>query len=333
MLTLVTGATGLVGNNVVRLLLERGEAVRVLQRDGADPRPLAGLNIEIARGDVRDAPAVRRACDGVQRVVHAAAYVHIGWANQPLQEAINVEGTRHVVAAAHEAKARLIYVSTVDTIGLGSRDAPASEDSAPDPRARVPYVVTKRAAELLVLEGVDRGLEAVIVNPVYMLGPWDWKPSSGRMLLRVARGRALLAPRGGNDFCDVRDVAAGIHAAASRGKIGRRYILGGEPWRYVDAWRVMAKVAGTRGPICRAGPIQLLVAGWAGDFWRLVSGSEPDVNSASITLSFASHHYSYERAATELGYRTRPLRETVTDAWQWFCEHGYGPRPYPPRAS
>ena len=325
MLTLVTGATGLVGNNVVRLLLDRGEAVRVLQRSAGEPRSLQGLNVEVARGDIRDASAMLQACRGAQHVIHAAAHVHIGWSDGALQRAINVDGTRNVVTAARETGARLVYVSTVDTLGVGTRQQPANEDTPPDPRIKVPYVLTKREAERAVLDGVEQGLEAVIVNPAYMLGPWDWSPSSGRMLLRVARGNALLAPRGGNDFCDVRDVAAGILTAAERGQVGRRYILGGEPLRYVDAWRVFAEVAGVRGPVCRAGPMQLWVAGWAGDFWRHVSGHEPDVNSATISMSFMFHHFSYARAAAELGYRTRPFRESVVDAWKWFCDYGYVP--------
>ena len=323
MLTLVTGATGLVGNNVVRWLLDRGEAVRVLEREGRDPRPLNGLDIERARGDIRDAEAVRQACRGVGRIVHAAAHVHIGWTGMELHQAINVTGTKNVVAGALEAGARLVHVSTVDTLGLGKCKEPANEDTPPDPRMRCPYIVTKRAAEQVVLDAVERGLDAVIVNPTYMLGPWDWKPSSGRMLLHIARGRQLLAPRGGNDFTDVRDVAAGIYAAANRGQRGRRYILGGEPMSYLAVWKLFAEVAGVRGPICRCGPLNIMIAGWAGDVWRLVTGHEPDLNSASTKLSAQHHHFSYRRAAVELGYAPRCAREAVEAAWDWFCEHGY----------
>jgi dihydroflavonol-4-reductase len=323
MLTLVTGATGLVGNNVVRWLLDHGQQVRVLEREGSDPRPLKGLDIERARGDVRDLAAIRNACRGVGRIVHAAAHVHIGWTGKELHQAINVEGTGHVVAAAQEVGARLVHVSTVDTLGLGKRNQPADEQTPPDPRMRCPYIVSKRTAEQTVLNAVERGLDAVIVNPTYMIGPWDWKPSSGRMLLHIARGRQLLAPRGGNDFCDVRDVAAGIFAAAERGQPGRRYILGGEPMSYLAVWKLFAAVAGVRGPICRAGPLQIMCAGWAGDCWRLVTGHEPDLNSASTKLSAQHHHFSYRRAAEELNYAPRPAREAVQAAWDWFCQHGY----------
>jgi dihydroflavonol-4-reductase len=213
MLTLVTGATGLVGNNVVRLLVERGEAVRVLARNGNHVRCLDGLPVEIAHGDVRQPETIRQACRGAARIVHAAAEVHIGWTGLDSQRAINVEGTRNIAKAARAESARLCYVSTVNTLGLGTRQMPADEETPAHEMVPCPYVITKREAEQVVLEQVEAGLDAVIVNPAFMLGPWDWKPSSGRMLLDLATGWGRLAPPGGNDFCDVRDVAAGILAA------------------------------------------------------------------------------------------------------------------------
>jgi dihydroflavonol-4-reductase len=323
LLTLVTGATGLVGNNVVRRLLHEGQRVRVLQRTTSDPRPLAGLDVERAEGDIRQPEAVLAACRGVDRVVHAAAHVHIGWSGLKTHRAINVEGTRNVARATRAAGAKLVHVSSVDALGRGSRERPADEESVQHIRMHCPYVLTKRAAEAVVLEEVERGLEAVIVNPVYMLGPWDWRPSSGRMLLHVARGKAMITPRGGNDFCDVRDVVGGLLAAAERGQCGRRYILGGEPLSYLEAWRMMAEVVGVRRPRSKAGPMQMLAAGWIGDFWYQVSGREPDLNSAAVVISSEHHHYSYRRATEELGYRPCSARSAAEAAWSWFREHGY----------
>jgi dihydroflavonol-4-reductase len=326
MITLVTGATGLVGNNVVRLLLDRGRAVRVLGRQRSDTRPLAGLDVERVTGDVCDADSLGRACQGVQLVVHAAAQVHIGWTGLQSQRAVNVEGTRNIARAARQAGARLVHVSTVDTMGRGTRAQPADEDTPLGRHIECPYVVTKREAEQVVLGLAADGLDAVVVNPAFMIGPWDWKPSSGRMLLAIGRGRGFLAPPGGNDFCDVRDVAAGILSAAERGATGRRYILGGEPLSYYEAWSLFAEITGRRKPrrVMRVPVLRTL--GALGSLWGHVIRNEPDLNSASAAMSMMEHHFSAARAIRELGYQIRPIRAAAEVAWQWFLEHGYAAR-------
>lgn len=326
MLTLVTGATGLVGNNVVRLLLDRGHAVRVLERTGSDSRPVDGLDVERAIGDVCDAGSVRSACRGVSLVVHAAARVHIGWTGLEAQRHVNVEGTRNVARAAREAGARLVHVSTVDTVGRGTRACPANEETPVARGLECPYVVTKCEAEHVVLDLAAEGLDAVVVNPAYMIGPWDWKPSSGRMLLAVGRGRAFVAPPGGNDFCDVRDVAAGILAAAQRGVAGRRYILGGEPLSYYEAWTLFAEITGGRRPLRVMRVPVLRSLGALGSLWGRLTGHEPDLNSATAAISMMEHHFSPARAVRELGYQMRPIREAALAAWEWFLRYGYAPR-------
>ena len=325
---LVTGATGLLGNNVVRLLREGGQAVRVMVREGSDPRPLEGLDLEIVHGDVREADAVERACQGASAVIHSAAMVHIGWTGYEQQFAINVEGTRTVADAARRAGVRMIHVSSTDACGFGTLENPADEETPIAKGVDCPYVVTKRAAEQVVLEQVACGLDGVIVNPSFMLGPWDWKPSSGKMLLQVGRGWALVAPPGTNNFCEVRDVARGVLSALERGQAGRRYILGGESLSYFDAWRLFAEVAGVRGPRwqARPRPVVMLAAGKIGDWRTRLTGREPAVNSASVAMSRLSKCCSHRRAEVELGYRAGPLRSAVEAAWNWFCQHGYARR-------
>lgn len=330
---LVTGATGLVGNNVVRQLVDRGRPVRVLVR-GAGPvvdRAFAGLPLTRVRGGLEDEAALVEAIDGAAVVIHAAAVVHCGWARLEEMRRVNVEGTRRVARAARLAGARLVHVSSVDAVGLRADGGPADEDTPPGGMPECPYVVTKREAEAAVRAEVDRGLDAVIVNPVYMLGPWDWKPSSGRMLLEVAAGRGLFAPPGANDFVDVRDVAAGIVAAIDRGRSGRRYILGGHPLSYLDAWRIFARATGRMPPLGLAPRAAVRIAGWLGDAIGSITGREPDVNSAAATMSLLAHNFSSRRAETELGYTFRPFETTVQDAWGWFVERGYA-RPVRDRA-
>ena len=331
---LVTGATGLVGNNVVRLLVNRDHNVRVLVRPGhlsgpaADARQAAGgvfaaLPIDMVAAGLHDEVAMQRAVDGSTHVIHSAAMVHCGWRHLEEMRHVNVEGTRVVARAARRAGARLIHVSSVDAIGLRSDGVPADEETPAGGMLECPYVVTKREAEAAVLEEVEKGLDAVIVNPVYMIGPWDWKPSSGRMLLEVGAGRGLFAPPGSNDFVDVRDVAQGILAAMSRGRTGRRYILGGQPLSYLDACRIFARVSGRLQPLGIAPRPFVHVAGWCGDLASLLTRRELPVNSAATGMSMLAHNFSCARAEDELGYTRRPFEAAAQDAWDWFVGHGY----------
>jgi dihydroflavonol-4-reductase len=281
------------------------------------------LEVEVVTGDVCDAESVRRAMAGISRVVHSAAQVHIGWTGLESQRAINVEGTRNVATAARVANAKMVHVSSVDALGVGSPDLPADEESPREGKVPCSYVITKRESEQVFLDEVGRGLEGVVVNPGFMFGPWDWKPSSGRMLLEVARRFTPFAPKGGGSVCDVRDVAAGILAALERGAAGRNYILGGENLSYLDLWKRISSATGGSAPICRAGPLMRIIAGRGGDLVGKITGREPVVNSAAVGMSDLYHYYSSARAQEELGYVVRPLEESIADAWRWFQAEGY----------
>ena len=322
MTTLITGATGLVGNNVTRALVERGEHVRVLVREGTDLRPLDDLKVEIVRGDVRNAATVEQAFVGVKRVVHCAGQVHIGWRGLTEQRAVNVEGTRNVAEAALRYEARMIHVSSIDALGVRT-DRPSDENTVPNGEVLCPYVITKREAEQVVLDCVARGLDAVIVNPGFMLGPWDWKPSSGKMLLKIATGWGMLAPPGANSYCDVRDVATGILAALERGRTGERYILAGKTLTYREALAILAPITGQRPPFRTAIKPTIQLIGYLGDMLAWVTGRETEVNSAATGMSLLPKNYSSARAAAELGYRTRDVEQSARDAWAWLKQYGY----------
>ena len=323
MATLVTGATGLVGNNVVRLLVARGEEVHVLIREHSDHTPLDGLPVKFSHGDIRDPLAVSAAVAQSDRVVHCAAQVHIGWQGLALQRAINVEGTLNIADAALKNHVRMVHVSSIDTFGAAAPDHPIDEHSAPAGEVPCPYVVTKREAEQIVLDRVARGLDAVIVNPGFMLGPWDWKPSSGRLLLKVAKGWALVAPPGTNSYCDVRDVAAGIIAALEKAPRGDRYILAGKTLSYMDAIKIFARVTGQRPPFRIARNVTVKAVGYVGDLFGWIVGHELEVNSAASAMSLLPKYFSSAKAQTELGYRTRDVEQSAADAWAWFRQHGY----------
>lgn len=318
MRVLVTGATGLVGNNVVRELIRQGHVARVVTRPNSDLRPFEGLQVETFSGDVRDADSVRRAAQDVEGIIHAAAIVHFGWRRGDEQRAVNVDGTRNVAAAARASGARLIHVSSVDALAPGRRDQPADETTPLAVKVPCGYVLSKREAEQVVLDEVRAGLRAVIVNPGLMFGPWDWKPSSGRMVLAVAHQFTRASPSGGVSVCDVRDVASAAIRALDHGRTGERYILAGHNITYFELWRKIAEITGGTRPWFRLGPLVRMAIGRFGDLRTNLTGVETDVNSAAIAMSSLYHYYNCQRAIAELGYVIRPLEETLQDAWEWL---------------
>jgi dihydroflavonol-4-reductase len=292
-------------------------------RNPREARPIEGLDVEIAAGDVTDAATLQAAMKGISGVVHAAGCVLMGWSHAELHESVNHLGTQHVAEAARRAGARMVYVSTINSLGVGLRDRLADEEWVAGPNVPCPYVVSKQAADRSVREQIELGLDACIVHPGLMFGPWDWKPSSGRMLIEVVQRFTPVSPAGGISVCDVRDVAHGIVTALAAAPTGRAFVLAGHNLTYLKLWQHFADIAGGSRPLCRSGPLMRLAAGRVGDLWGRITGHEPDVNSAAIKLSDPFHYFSSARAQRELGYQIRPLEESIRDAWQWFRDHGF----------
>jgi len=316
----VTGATGLLGNNLVRMLVGRGVEVSVLARGGSRPE-LAGLKLDVHAGDLGDEAALRRCFDGADVVVHAAASVHIGMSGREEAERVNVGGTEAVCRALPPG-ARILHVSTVDALGLGTRARPANEDSAPRPEeGGVPYLDTKRAADRVVRAA---GVDHVIVHPTLMLGAWDWRVNVGKMLLAVQRGEAVAAPPGGNNFVHVRDVCEAMLRAAT-GPAGRAWILGNENLDYREAWTRIAAVVGGRPPRFTlprwVGP----AATWLTGLPLALGAEEGEVNAATTRFGFVDHYFDPSRARVELGMAATPFEEGVADAWAWLVAHGHAP--------
>lgn len=322
----ITGGTGFLGVNLVRLLVERGERVRLLVRREPSRLGLESDLIEFVRGDVTDGDSVREGLRGCDRVYHLAGWVQIspwGWGTA---RAVNVEGTRNVCAAAMAlGVTRVVHTSSIATTGCGTLDDPADEDSAPDEAVlKIPYYRTKLEAEKVVLEHVERGLDAVIVNPTYLLGPWDVKPTSGRMLIQTATHRVCFAPRrGGINYVDVRKAAAGHVLAMERGRRGRRYLLGGENLSF----RALAgRVAAITGPRpCVALPYSVLYPFAAGGSLagRLFPALFRDANLSVLQAAFCEHYVRSDRARHELEYEVTSVDSAIEDALRWFVEHGY----------
>lgn len=315
---LVTGATGLLGNNIVRLLVNDGVSVRAAVRSTSDRRPVEGLAIEVVPIDFEDVESIKRAVDGVDVVVHSAGFIWFGWMKLTESRRANVEYSRRLAEVCREKEVRFIHVSTVDTLPASDGKTPVSEDSNGLEKPACNYVVSKTEAERAVEAVIEKGLDAVIVHPGLFLGPWDWKPSSGELIRAVKKlGYFFTCPTGGISVSDVRDVARGTLLAATKGEAGRHYILGGENVRYKHLCREIARKCGVLTPQLRTGPVAYLVAATTGLINR-ARGNETLVNTAAIRMARYSHFYSSERAKVELGYQWRPLDETLDDAIEWL---------------
>ncbi|MEW6778302.1 MAG: NAD-dependent epimerase/dehydratase family protein [Bdellovibrionota bacterium] len=323
-LSLVTGATGLLGANIVRALVARGEKVRAFVFE--DSIALKDLPIETIRGDVRDKESVAAAMKGVTNVYHVAAVVSL-WAPDPEpMRKVNVGGTRNVFEAALRAGVRrALQVSTVDALGLRTPGRPADEDVPFGTGHAVPtaYATTKHEAEQTALSFLSKGLEVVVVNPTYMLGAWDTRPTSGRILLEIAKGRVVGYPSGGNNFVDVEDVAEAALTAMEKGTPGRRYILGNENMTYRAAFRLFAEIVGARPPLF---PIPHALASLGGRLGEQVghwTKREPFLHVAAAESGYMDHYFDPSRARRELGLRRTPVQVAAERAWRWFCDHGY----------
>jgi dihydroflavonol-4-reductase len=240
---------------------------------------------------------------------------------------INVGGTRNVLEAAlEEGASRVVYVSTVDTLGLSSKEAPADETWEHESMARFnnPYVDTKYEAEQAALEIAARGLDMVIVKPTYMIGEWDTKPSSGQMVIEVARGRAVGCPGGGNNFVDVLDVARGIMLAMDKGRSGESYILANQDGNltYGEMFTIIARIAGVSPPRFQIPYFLAMAGGYALDLAGGLFGFEPDVNSVTAKMGYAPHYFTPEKAVRELGIPQSPIQGAVERALAWFKARG-----------
>jgi dihydroflavonol-4-reductase len=325
-LCLVTGGTGFVGSAVVRALLDAGHAVRVLARPASDRANLAGLDVEIAAGAMEDNASLRRAVAGCRWLFHVAADYRLWVPDPAAMFRANVEGTRHLMAAALDAQVeRVVYTSSVATIGLVANGI-ADEDT-PSRRADMigPYKRSKFEAEEAVRQLVaERGLPAVVVNPSSPVGPRDRKPTpTGRVILEAARGHMPGFVDTGLNIVHVDDVAAGHLLAAESGRIGERYILGGENLALAEILAAAARRAGKRPPQLRVPYPVAATAAVAAELIARVTGHEPLTTRDGVRMAKKKMYFSCAKAARELGYRSRPAFDAITDAVDWFAANGY----------
>ena len=330
MITLVTGGTGFVGSHLVRQLLERGEPVRVLVRPASSMRALEGLGIEVVRGDLRDASAVRAAMRGVRRVFHVAADYRL-WARDPAEiYESNVRGTRNILSAVGAGVERVVYTSTVATIAVPRDCLPDETTDASLDEMTGHYKRSKFLAERAVLDAATRGVPVVIVNPTTPVGPGDWRPTpTGNVILDFLRRRLPAYVQTGLNVVPVEDVARGHLLAADHGRVGERYLLGGRNMTLKEILDALATISGQPAPrICLpwSGAMAL---GYADRLAASVQGREPRIPLEGVRMARRRMWVNCTKAERELGFQPGSVEAALQRAIQWYQQNGYvsGGRP------
>jgi dihydroflavonol-4-reductase len=326
----VTGATGLLGSNLAVEMAARGHEVVATKRGKSRIDHLARVPIRWVEAGLDDVNALAKAFEGAGAVFHCAAAVTIQFRVTPEILAANVDGTRHVIEAVRRSGVgRLVHCSTVGAVGLSIDGQPSSETARwnmPEFGLGDAYVSTKRQAQDLVLEAVKAGVDAVVVNPTYMIGPYDVRPSSGTLVRDLVRGKVPAYTLGKNNFVDVRDVARGMAISLDKGKRGELYILGGHNLTYKDFFEVVARVTGTRAPRRRAPRWLVRTLGWWGDLVFALTGKEPALTTGPALWSLTDRFiFSSAKAERELGYTISPLEPAIEACVTWFKENGMLP--------
>ncbi|UCG54379.1 MAG: SDR family oxidoreductase [Dehalococcoidia bacterium] len=325
-MVVVTGATGHIGNVLVRQLLRKGCKVKTLIPPAEDLTPLEGLKVEIVEGDVRSLNSLIQAFQGSRIVYHLAGIISILPGRDRLLEQVNVIGTQNVIEACLTVGVqRLVYTSSIHAIEEPPHGTIIDESLSCNPK-RVPknYGRSKARATLAVLEGVERGLDAVIVHPTGIIGPYDFRISEmGQLILDFINGNLKAYIDGKYDYVDVRDVAKGIILAGDKGQSGQRYILSGEQISVYRLMLMLQEISGIKAPYIQI-PLWLArIAAYFSPIYYRLSKKKPRFTTYSIDVLHSNSLISSEKARHQFGFTTRPAMKSIRDAVSWFRQNGY----------
>ena len=327
MTTLITGANGFVGSALVRQLLQAGHEVKALVRAGSDRRNLEQLDINLVEGDLTDAASLRRAVNGCRCLFHVAADYRLWIPDPERMYRTNVDGTRDLLRQAADAGVgRMVYTSSVATLGINRDRTPADETTPVTLGDMIGhYKRSKFLAEQAVRELVEeQGLPVVIVNPSTPIGPRDVKPTpTGRIILDTLNRKMPAYVDTGLNVAHVDDVARGHLLAFDRGEPGKHYILGGENLSLKAILDIICDYANLPPPRLRLPHSAVYPFAWLAERWAQVSGKEPFATVDSVNMAKKFMYFTSARAEQTLGYDPRPARQAIEDAIDWFRDNDY----------
>jgi dihydroflavonol-4-reductase len=327
MKVLITGPDGLLGSNLVRELLHRKFNVSVLIEPGKDPVTLKDLPVNKYYGNILDKDAISEAIKSKDVVFHCAAATSVIPAKSETVRKVNVLGTENIVDLVLEHKVnRLIYVGTANSFSFGSsKDNPGREDTAYiSKKYGLDYMDSKYEAQNLVLAAVkERNLPALVVNPTFMIGPFDSKPSSGAMILAIKNHRIPGYSNGGKNFIAVKDVAVAMANAIEKGRIGECYILGNHNLTYKEAFDLIARTIGVEGPRIKFPNFAVKSYGSINTILSKLLKIQMPVTKELAVISCENHYYSSDKAKRELDLPITPLETAIKESMEWFNQNNY----------
>src|SRR5579864_4765648 len=325
MTTLVTGASGFLGSHVARQLVSRGEEVRVLMRPSSTNRAIADLSLEYVTGDLRDPASVARAVEGAKRVFHVAADYRF-WAKrkQDIYDS-NVGGTKHLLEAARRAGVeQFIYTSTVATIAVDRPQLPNEFTEGRLEEMVGHYKRSKWMAEQEALKAAKAGLPVIVVMPITPIGPWDWKPTpTGKIILDFLNGKMPGYVETGLNFVGVEECAAGHLLAAEKGKVGERYLLGGENLTLKALLDMLAKITGLPTPKLKIPHGLALGVAYASTVFSRLIGRVPNIPIEAVKVAQHMMFVDCSRAQRELGFKAGPVSAALERAVRWYEANDY----------
>jgi dihydroflavonol-4-reductase len=322
---LVTGADGLLGSNLVRELLIRGYAVSALIQHGRKTNTLDGLPLEKTEGDLLCKDCISKALEGCHYLIHAAASTSVWPTRNETVRKINIQGTRNIAECALEANVeRMVYVGTANSYGFGSKLSPGHEENGYVAyKYKVDYLDSKYEAHQVVIENVKRGLNAIIVNPTFMIGPFDSGPSSGSLIIALSKQKIVGFTGGGRNYIYVKDVAVAVANALTMGRIGQGYILGNTNLSYEEAFTLIGNILGVKPPQRKIPNWAALMFGHLSTITAKITGTPPTISYPLARIALDDHYFTPKKAIEELRLPQTPLEVAVREAHEWFKANKY----------
>ncbi len=320
----VTGASGHIGNCLVRKLLKRGDYVKVLVHNFKND--LAKMDVEIIHGNLLEVESLKKLCEGVDVVFHLAAIIALDNRHPKHVYAVNITGTKNIIEASKSSGVKkLIHFSSIDAFQFISSEAFMDESKPLIESEKSIYAFTKAEGERLVIKAVKEGFDAVILSPTAVIGPFDYRGSFlGSALIKIYQNKIPMLVSGGYDWVDVRDVAAAAIQAVDSGRKGEKYILSGSFCSLLELSEIIGRISGKKTPKLLA-PVSLAKLAFPFiQFYYSLLKEKPVYTRQSLELLVNSpKNISFEKAKKELGYEPRPLEQTLRDAFNWYIENKY----------